>query len=111
MTHASLAEAPSTSIMLSMLLARWQKTPRTENAPAGVPAEALERARSLIVQTVGHYVDYLDPADQALYTELVSSPDARSIRERFFGCFDLLVRTRGAALAVLRLHELHRLLR
>lgn len=110
MTHASLAEAPSTSLMLSMLLARWQKTPRTESAPS-VPAEAVERARSLIVQTVGHYVDYLDPADQALYTELVSSPDARSIRERFFGCFDLLVRTRGAALAVLRLHELYRLLR
>lgn len=111
MTHASLADSTTTSTMLSMLLARWQLAPRTESAQGAVSAEALERARQLIVQTVGHYVDYLDPDDQSLYAELVASPDARGMRERFFGCFDLLVRTRGVALAVLRLHELYRLLR
>ena len=111
MTHASLAEPPSTSAMLSTLLARRQTAPRSEEPQGTAPGEALERARSLIVQAVGPYVDHLGAADQALYADLVGSPDARSLREHFFGCFDLLVRTRGATLAVLRLHELHRLLR
>ena len=110
MTHASLAATPPTSVMLDMLLARWQQAPRTE-APGGGQAEALERARKILAQTVGHCVPHLSPADQELYRALIDSPDPRALRERFFACFDLLVRTRGTALAVLRLHELYRLLR
>jgi hypothetical protein len=110
MSNLGLAETPSTSIMLDMLLTRWQQAPRAE-APDACQAEALEHAQKLIVQTVGHCLPHLDPDDQALYQAIVTSPDARHMRERFFACFDLLVRTRGTALAVLRLHELYRLLR
>lgn len=110
MTQAILSEPPSTSIMLDMLLTRWQQAPRPETPHEG-PGEALELARKLIVQTMGHCQPHLDPDDQALYTALVNSTDARGLRERFFACFDLLVRRRGTALAVLRLHELYRLLR
>lgn len=110
MTHASLAEAPSTSCMLDMLISRWQVSPRAESLSAE-PADAMERARSTIIQTVGHYVDYLEPGDQALYAQLIAASDAPTLRALFFQCFDLMVRTRGTALAVLRLHELYRLVR
>lgn len=111
MTHASLAESPSTSSMLDMLISRWQVSPSGETLFCDPPAGAMERARSIVAQTVGHYVNYLEPSDQALYNSLISAPDAPSLRALFFQCFDLMVRTRGTALAVLRLHELYRLVR
>lgn len=110
MTHASLAESPSTSCMLDLLIARWQVSPHAELF-SDEPVDTMERARNTIVQTVGHYVDYLEPSDKALYASLIAASDAPALRALFFQCFDLMVRTRGTALAVLRLHELYRLVR
>lgn len=111
MSHATVAEPPSTASMLDMLMARWQLAPRHDTAAHESPGDAMERARTTIVQTMGHYVNYLEPADQALYTTLISTTDPESLRDLFFECFDLMVRTRGPAIAVLRLHELYRLMR
>lgn len=111
MSHATFAEPPSTSSMLDMLMARWQLAPRQDTAAHEAPGDAMERARNTIVQTVGHYVTYLEPADQALYATLIATTDPESLRGLFFQCFDLMVRTRGPAIAVLRLHELYRLMR
>jgi hypothetical protein len=111
MSQATVAEWPSTSSMLDMLMARWQLAPRHETAAHESPNDAMERARATIEQTVGHYVSYLEPADQALYATLIATTDPESLRDLFFECFDLMVRTRGPAIAVLRLHELYRLMR
>lgn len=111
MSQATVAEWPSTSSMLDMLMARWQLAPRHETAAHESPGDAMERARATIEQTVGHYVSYLEPADQALYATLIATTDPESLRDLFFECFDLMVRTRGPAIAVLRLHELYRLMR
>jgi hypothetical protein len=111
MSRATVAEPPSTSSMLDMLMARWQLAPRHDMATHECPGDAMERARATIVQTVGHYVNYLESADQDLYATLIGATDPESLRGLFFECFDLMVRTRGPAIAVLRLHELYRLMR
>lgn len=111
MSHATFAESQMTSSMLDMLMARWQMAPRPDTAQHESPADAMERARNIVIQTVGHYVNYLEAADQALYATLISLTEAEALRELFFECFDLMVRTRGPAIAVLRVHELYRLVR
>ena len=111
MSHAAFAESQLTASMLDMLMARWQTAPRPAAPPHESAADALERARGIVVQTVGHYVNYLEASDQALYATLISLTDAEALRELFFECFDLMVRTRGPAIAVLRVHELYRLVR
>ncbi len=111
MSHAALAEPEFTASMLDMLMVRWQSVPCPETPSRPSPADAMERARGIIVQTVGHYVDYLEPTDQALYDRLTTLAKPESLRELLFQCFDLMVRTRGPAVAVLRAHEIHRLVR
>jgi len=111
MSHATAAEPPSTSSMLDMLMARWRLAPRHDTAAHESPGDPMERAHTIFVQTVGHYVNYMEPADQALYATLIATADPESLRSLFFECFDLLVRTRGPAIAVLRMHELYRLVR
>lgn len=111
MSHAAFADSQMTASMLDMLMARWQMAPRPDPQPHESPSAAMERARGIVVQTVGHYVNYLEAPDQALYATLISLTDPEALREHFFQCFDLIVRTRGPAIAVLRMHELYRLLR
>lgn len=111
MRHAAFVDSTSTSSMLDMLMARWQATPPPARPSPPSPADALERARDIVIQTLGHYVKHLEAADQALYATLVSLADIDELRGLFFQCFDLMARVRGPAIAVLHVHELYRLMR
>ena len=97
---------PST---LDGMMARW-----TSEAPAGrghPAADTTRAAKDILCQAVGRHAEFLAPADRALYGSLMTARDAAELRALFFELFDLLVRTRGPALAVLRIRELHGLLR
>lgn len=94
------------------LLARWRALPCCDDgAPDTDSAEVVARARTLFALTLGPYAPLMGPTHHALYRRLLSLRDAESFRRHFFDAFDLLVRTRGAAVAVLKLQELHQLLR
>lgn len=101
--------SPST---VDSLLARWATLPPADSdAPVLGSEDVAARARTLFALTLGPYAPLMSPAHHAVYRRLLSLRDAESLRHHFFDAFDLLVRTRGAALAVLKLQELHQLLR
>lgn len=110
MSHAAVARSPFTASMLDTLLMRWQEAPWLPNVAPQIPADPLAHARELISQTVGSHAERMSAHDRAAYARLLSLGDADELREAFFTCFDLMVRTRGPAIAMVRLRELHRLL-
>ena len=73
-------------------------------------ATHMHEARHTLQATMGAYLPWMQPPDAALYIDLLRAPDADALSGQFFRCFDLMVRTRGTAIAVLRMHELYRLL-
>lgn len=109
-TAAPLAGASGTDAMLATLLARWcaRLDPATDAPDAQVPY--LQQARRKVQQTLGGYLRWMSESDLSLYRRLMTAHDADEWSAQFFLCFDLMVRTRGAAIAVLRMHELFRLL-
>lgn len=101
-----------TPSMLDTLLARWKSIPHPEASdPQPSPADRTGHARAIFRQTLERHLPHMTPADQALYARLVAAREVQAWRTHFFDCFDLMARTRGAAIAVLRLHDLHNLLR
>ncbi len=100
-----------TPSMLDALLARWKSLPHQDSPCPASPVDRMSLARSILRTTVEHHLPRMSPDDQALYARLLAAREAHAWRNHFFECFDLMARTAGAAVAVLRLHELHRLLR
>ena len=100
-----------TPSMLDALLARWKSLPHHDSPFHDSPVDRMSLARSILRATVEHHLPRMSPDDQALYARLLAAREAQAWRNHFFDCFDLMVRTCGASVAVLRLHELHRLLR
>lgn len=100
-----------TPLMLDTLLARWKSLPGHDSPSHASPVDRMSQARSILRATVEQHLPRMSPDDQALYARLLAAREAQAWRNHFFDCFDLMARTRGAAVAVLRLHELHRLLR
>lgn len=101
-----------TPSMLDALIKRWKAGPTPPPTKSFASAShRMAQARGILVQAIGAYLPHLAPNDQALYARLVATREIDGLRAHFFDCFDLMVRTRGAAIAVLRIQELHRLLR
>ncbi len=97
--------------MLDTLIARWSTLPAgTHNQRAQADVERVAQARAILMKAVGCYLMHLPAADQALYARLLSARSPGAWRDQFFDCFDLMTRTCGITIAVLRLHDLHRLL-
>lgn len=103
-------DALVTPSMLDGLMARWKC-----QSPANVvrmPArDSTRAAQAILSNAIGRYVEFLTPSDRTLYAALLSAHEPRELRALFFESFDLLVRTRGPAVAVLRIREIHELLR
>ena len=110
MRHAAVASSPFTASMLDTLLTRWQEAPWLPTVAPQIPADPMASALELIAQTVGPFEDRLGPHDRCVYASLMALSDSDELRDAFFTCFDLMVRTRGPAIAMVRLRELHRLL-
>lgn len=97
--------------MLDALLARWRSLPgHSSDHSQTSAAQRVTQARAILSLTVESQLPHMSPADQALYARLLAAREAQAWRTHFFDCFDLMARTRGAAIAVLRLHDLYRLL-
>ncbi|MBX3611494.1 MAG: hypothetical protein KF871_16495 [Hydrogenophaga sp.] len=109
MTTNTIAEPLLTRSMLDALLERWRSQP-SDAARTGTSTDRAACARALIAKTIGAYLAFLPPSDLRTYESLIASTSCEELRDQFYVCFDLIVRTRGAATAVLRLQELHRLL-
>jgi hypothetical protein len=104
------AALASTSSMFAVLLSRWNTGPEF-TGPGSLDATAhMKQARRTLRAALDPYLPWMLPQDVALYDSLLRSPDANALSDQFFRCFDLMVRTRGTAIAVLRMHELFRLL-
>lgn len=97
--------------MLDALLARWKSLPSPDSGHTNASAaQRMNQARAILSLTVESQLPHMSPGDQALYARLLAAREAQAWRTHFFDCFDLMARTRGAAIAVLRLHDLYRLL-
>lgn len=109
-----ISETPTelfTPSMLDALLARWRSLPGQTGGPMRASeADRIAQARTILRRTVESLVCNLPPADQTLFERLQAASDLHTWRTHFFDCFDLMARSRGVAVAVLRLHDLHRLL-
>jgi hypothetical protein len=103
-----------TPSMLDALLARWSSLPGHDasvGSEHSSPAQRMNQARDILRATLDDLLPCLSPGDQALYARLLAARELHAWRTHFFDCFDLMARTRGAAIAVLRLHALYSLLR
>lgn len=100
----------STHSMFTVLLARWDTAPGLPEATPPQASGHMHEARHVMKAAMQVYVPWMQPQDVALYDSLLQAPDADALSAQFFRCFDLMVRTRGTAIAVLRMHELYRLL-
>lgn len=99
-----------TPSMLDGLMARWKcQSPATGRRMP--PRDTTRAAQAILSKAVGRYVEFFTPADRSLYAAVLAARDPGELRALFFESFDLLVRTRGAAVAVLRIREIHELLR
>jgi hypothetical protein len=109
MLHAATPGSPVTPSVLDTLMARWSAPPDAAQAPpmALVDPERIVQARSVLVQTLERYTQYLSADDRALYGRLLGTRSPQDWQRQFFECFDLVARTRGIAIAVLRMHELY----
>lgn len=97
--------------MLDTLLARWSTLPESDHCGrVQADVERVAQARAILMKAVGCYLTHLPSVDQVLYARLLSARSPGAWRNQFFDCFDLMTRTRGITIAVLRLHDLHRLL-
>jgi len=96
--------------MFSTLMSRWNTAPELQGLVPDDRATHMHEARHTLQATMGVYLPWMQPPDAALYIDLLRAPDADALSGQFFRCFDLMVRTRGTAIAVLRMHELYRLL-
>jgi hypothetical protein len=111
MPYATTGSSVTPSV-LDTLMARWSALPDTAQGPrAPVDAERLVQARGVLVKTMQRYLPYLSADDRALYGRLLGTRHPQDWQRQFFECFDLLARTRGLTIAVLRLHELYGVLR
>lgn len=101
-----------TPSMLDALLARWKALPGNDTVSrAADPADRMNQARSILRTAVESQFENMSPGDQALYARLLAAREAKAWRTHLFDCFDLMARASGAAIAVLKLQELHQLLR
>ncbi len=110
MLHAT-AESAVTPWVLDTLMARWSALP--DHRPVlveTVDVEPVAQARGVLMKTMERYLQYLSAEDLALYWRLLGTHHAKDWHEQLFDCFDLVCRTRGITIAVLRLHDLYRLL-
>jgi hypothetical protein len=101
----------NTHAMLDALLSRWRAAPERDRPVHDGEAEHMRLAHGLLADTLVRYLPWLDAHDAALYERLQQARNADELSELFLRCFDLMVRVRGAAVAVLRAQELFRLLR
>jgi hypothetical protein len=100
--------SPVTPPVLDTLMARWSARPdAAQGSHAPVDAERVMQARGVLVKTMARYLPYLSADDRALYGRLLGTRQPQDWQRQFFECFDLLARTRGLTIAVLRLHELY----
>lgn len=107
MPHAT-TDSPVTPSVLDTLMARWSALPDNAQDPHGpVDAERIAQARGVLMKTMERYQPYLSADDRALYGRLLCTRNPQDWQRQFFECFDLVARTRGITIAVLRLHELY----
>lgn len=105
-TQLAALNTPLTATMLDGLLSRWKGKPRSDLARPST-AESTRAVQGILASAIGRYEAFLSPRDQALYATLMGARHPAEIRALFFEAFDLLVRTRGAAVAVLRIRDIH----
>lgn len=103
-------DALVTPSMLDGLMARWKCQSPVGGGRVAAP-DSTTAAQAILSKAIGRYVEFLTPSDRTLYAALLSAHEPRELRALFFESFDLLVRTRGPAVAVLRIREIHELLR
>lgn len=104
------ALAVSTHAMFDILIARWCAAPGAAPVAPGTCAQHMVLARQKLQDALGSYLPWMSAADVLLYDRLLRAQDADELSDLYFRCFDLMVRTRGTAKAVLSMHELFRLL-
>jgi hypothetical protein len=100
--------SPVTPSLLDTLMARWSALPDTAQDPhAPTDPERILQARSVLMKTMERYLQYLSADDRVLYWRLLGTRNPQDWQRQLFDCFDLVARTRGITIAVLRLHELY----
>ncbi len=100
----------NTHAAFDALMSRWSALHDAHTSAGDHGVEHMRLARHLLDGTLSGYLPWMVPEDLALYQQLQQARDADELGALFFRCFDLMVRTRGMAVAVLRVHELFRLL-
>lgn len=109
--HHSTNHAAVTPGVLDTLMARWSAPPdQREGVIETVDIERVLQARGILMKTMERYLQYLSAEDLDLYWRLLGTRHPADWQEQLFDCFDLVCRTRGITIAVLRLRDLHRLL-
>lgn len=104
------AHCTDNQAMLSLLLTRWSQGPKAAAPAVADGHQPVGQARYKLEQALADYLPWMDAPDKALYDRLMRARHVDELGALFFRCFDLMVRTRGTAIAVLRMHELYRLL-
>ncbi len=99
-----------TQAMFEALFTRWSASQRVATAADACGTGHMERAARLLEDALVRYLPWMSEADLVLYERLLRARDADELGAQFFRCFDLMVRVRGTAVGVLRMHELFRLL-
>lgn len=99
-----------TQVVFDVLCTRWSALQRGVTPADSCGAGHMAQAARLLEDALSRYLPWMGEADLALYERLLRARDADELGAQFFRCFDLMVRVRGTAVGVLRMHELFRLL-
>lgn len=108
-TMSAIAFA-DTQVAFDVLCTRWSALQRGVPSAGACGAGHMAQAARLLEDALARYLPWMSETDLALYECLLRARDADELGAQFFRCFDLMVRVRGAAVGVLRMHELFRLL-
>ncbi len=97
------------AVRFGMLCEHW----RHQEAPGSscaLQSEALQRSIECMSKTLEPYYTCLSVSDRQLYAEWKAARRKEDIRALLFDCFQLMCRTRGPAVAILRIQEIARLI-
>jgi hypothetical protein len=98
-------------LMLASLLARWQASPALPGVALRGEIDCLQEAHAELLRELGPFAPWLTKDEAGALRYLLQVNEADEFRASYGRCFDLMVRCRGIARAVLTMHKLHGLLR
>lgn len=90
-----------------MLCDHW----RNQENPGGASArasEAVQRSIECARKTLEPYITCFSASDRRLYEQWMAARNKEDIKSLLFDCFQLMCRTRGPAVAIVRIQEIAR---